>query len=752
MKKRGKWIKPISWIGACMIFLMLFFSIALPELLQSGARQWARSAFLSDLFLKVDHANPWHARFSKVSGGSERIDFNLDQADLTYDPLDALDAKLESISLSRLSVLLKGDLLNELLGRFGESKEAGSEYDFEIRSHLASPPLRHLRLRDAELLLETRHGIKSSAFDLEGDFHEGLAQLRLDGNHSGVPWLADLTLVQEDQDLFMGAGVAVSDLRNFPEEALCLIESEKEEYAWLRNSLRFEQGRMQANWTGRLEDSEVLDQFLEVNATGVALAILGEVIELPKAFLFLNPLESGHLDASFFANLSWRDYLDIRGLKINLSDEGSESRVSGRLETLRSGGALPEVEAVGLVFEGIEFAYDEEETISGIRRADLRFSSLHFESGLYNLYDGEIEIEWKGEDRFFLSLRKANGSFPSFGLNFHNLEYSGEISLSSLPSLESDQVLSVEEAYVGEDLKVEDFKLIFQTESSKRVEVSELAFSFDENGILLSPANLVFEMPEDASERMRVGFFDAVASFPPDNDLSLAKIQGNLAIESFDPLETNGTQVIRFELFSGEREFKDGEFRFSVLSSGEVKIEQVRIDAFGGVVFVRETILGDGSESLNFQTDFIGLSGKELLACFKDVDAELEGNFSGYLNLSRTQAQGWDFSGGQLSLDSSEAAWLSLKLNGMLTKGLDPNSSYYEEKLLTEKALEKLELSNADVMFKVLENAERVVEMNIRGDAEVDGESISIEYKPKIIVGLQTLLLQADLQGLGILR
>jgi hypothetical protein len=54
------------------------------------------------------------------------------------------------------------------------------------------------------------------------------------------------------------------------------------------------------------------------------------------------------------------------------------------------------------------------------------------------------------------------------------------------------------------------------------------------------------------------------------------------------------------------------------------------------------------------------------------------------------------------------------------------------------------------VLFKVLEDGERVVEMNVRGESEVDGKGISVEYRPKIVGGLEALMQQADLSKWGI--
>jgi len=101
-------------------------------------------------------------------------------------------------------------------------------------------------------------------------------------------------------------------------------------------------------------------------------------------------------------------------------------------------------------------------------------------------------------------------------------------------------------------------------------------------------------------------------------------------------------------------------------------------------------------------------------------------------------------------LDSSERAKLFLNTHGMLTEGLDDESSEYKNMYLLERALEDLNLNGLNIMFKLLDAGERVVEMNVRGESEVDGKDISVEYRPKIMGGLDALLQQADLSKWGV--
>jgi hypothetical protein len=145
-----------------------------------------------------------------------------------------------------------------------------------------------------------------------------------------------------------------------------------------------------------------------------------------------------------------------------------------------------------------------------------------------------------------------------------------------------------------------------------------------------------------------------------------------------------------------------------------------------------------------------GLNSQDLIALFEDLDARMEGNLSGLITIRNDPFRGWDFYGGSLSLDSSDSAKLYLNTHGMLTEGLEPKSSEYKNMYLLERALQDLQLDGLSVLFKVLEDGERVVEMNVRGESEVDGKGISVEYRPKIVGGLEALMQQADLSKWGI--
>ena len=748
MKKRVSKLKLFLWVTLILSGSLVFVLTSLPSFLESGIRKFARDSGINLHSIIIDEITPWSSRVSGLSSDFQEGKFSLQQLDLRYDPTQLAQGQLRAVSLT--SPLLELDI-DAILERLEGIENANTDSKIQADELLSNPPVQHLRFRDLELSFNRVDTIALSQWDIEGDFHPGLAQLRLDGNLTGLPWQGDLTLVQEGSDLFLGASLQFSDLSKIFNSVKTVSELfDDENSVNFEKWLEIEQGVARARWTGRLENDGIMDQFIELNATELVCRAMGLTLQIPQAILFVTPHISGRTEANFYANLNWGENLEVRGLKLAGSLVDGQPNLNVRVQRLRTQGVLPQAELFGLVVDGIEFAENEMGEFLGVRKASLRFSSLHLEEGMYNLYDGEIDIEWLGEDRFQIELRKGNGSVPTLGLNLQGMRFSGEIALDSLPRLSAEQRFSVDEIFLGEDQKIDDFSIEFKSDSLERFELSELNMLVNDFQFSLSPANLIIEIPESSQGRLDLSFLDAELKFDDFSDLALKKIQGNIKFNSLDPLDTNGSQSVRFDLHAGEQVLESGQIKFEVLPNGEQVIKELEIHAFGGTLALEETKLIEGFEDFELKVLAKGLDAQQIISCFEDLDARMEGNLSGILTIRKDPSLGWDFYGGSLSLDSSETAKLFLNTHGMLTEGLDDESSEYKNMYLLERALEDLNLNGLNIMFKLLDAGERIVEMNVRGESEVDGKDISVEYRPKIMGGLDALLQQADLSKWGV--
>ena len=750
MKKRVSKLKLFLWVTLILSGLLVFVLTSLPSFLESGIRKFARDFGINLHSIIIDEITPWSSRVSGLGSDFPEGKFSLQQLDLRYDPTQLAQGQLRAVSLTSPSVEIDLDAILERLEGIDNANTDSRELRVQVDELLSNPPVQHLRFRDLELSFDSVDTIAQSQWDIEGDFHPGLAQLRIDGNLTGLPLQGDLTLVQEGSDLFLGASLQFSDLSKIFNSVKTVSELFDDENSInFEKWLKIEQGAAKARWTGRLENDGIMDQFFEISATELICRAMGLTLQIPQAILFVTPHNSGRNEANFYANLNWGENLEVRGLKLAGSLEDGQPNLSVRVQRLRTQGVLPQAELFGLVVDGIQFTENETGEFLGVRKASLRFSSLHLEEGMYNLYDGEIDIEWLGEDRFQIELRKGNASVPTLGLNLQGMRFSGEIALDSLPRLSSEQKFSVDEIFLGEDQKIDDFSIEFKSDSLERFELSELNMLVNEFQFSLSPANLIIEIPESSQGRLDLSFLDAELKFNDFSDLSLKNIHGNIKFNNLDPLDTNGSQSVRFDLHAGEQVLESGQIKFEVFPSGEKVIKELEIHAFGGTLALEETKLIEGFENFELKALAKGLDAQQIINCFEDLDARMEGNLSGVLTIRNDPSLGWDFYGGSLSLDSSETAKLFLNTHGMLTEGLDDESSEYKNMYLLERALEDLNLNGLNIMFKLLDAGERVVEMNVRGESEVDGKDISVEYRPKIMGGLDALLQQADLSKWG---
>jgi hypothetical protein len=750
MKKRVSKPKLFLWVSLILFGSLVFVWTSLPSFLESGFRKFSRDSGINLHSIIIDEITPWSSRASRLGSNFPMGNFSLQQLDLRYDPTQLAQGQLQAVSLTSPSLEIELDTLLERLGEIEGANTGSNDLKVEVDDFMSSPPIQYLRFRDFELSLNSVDTTARSQWDIEGDFHPGLAQLRIDGNLTGLPWQGDLTLVKEGSDLFLGASLQFSDLSKIFNSVKTVSELFANENSInFENWLEIEKGAARARWTGRLEDDGIMDQFFELNATELICRTMGITLQIPQAILFFIPRNQGRTEANFYSNLNWGKNLEVRGLKLAGSLEDGQPNLSVRVQRLRTQGVLPQAELFGLVVDEIEFAENEMGEFLGVRKASLRFSSLHLEAGMYNLYDGEIDIEWLGEDRFQIELRKGNGSVPTLGLNLQGMRFSGEIALESLPRLSAEQRFSADEIFLGEDQKIDDFSIEFKSDSMERFELSELNMLVNEFQFSLSPANLIIEIPEFSLGRLDLSFFDAELKFDDFSDLALKKIQGNIKFNSLDPLDTNGSQSVRFDLHAGEQVLESGQIKFEIFPSGEKVIKELEIHALGGTLALEETKLIEGFENFELKALATSLDAQQIINCFEDLDARMEGNLSGVLTIRNDPSLGWDFYGGSLSLDSSETAKLFLNTHGMLTEGLDYESLEYGNMYLLERALKDLNLNGLNIMFKLIDAGERVVEMNVRGESEVDGKDISVEYRPKIMGGLDALLHQVDLSKWG---
>ena len=716
----------------------------LPSIVDLGIRKFAGIGGFYHTDLRVDQVNLRGTKLKDVEIQSKEGNLTVKSIDLLYEPADLLEGRTNALSLTNPALELDLPAFEEWLDQQSDDSDKNKTLQEKLSARLASPLVRFIRLRNGTFELTDKIKTMGGKVTLEADLYKNLAQVRMDGNFSGFPFDAEVTSVLEDTNLFISSRLELADLGKlvpFLESLPIIPESilPKTEFG------QIEQGRGGIHWTGRVMGDNIIDQFVEVNASDTLLRAFGFSVAIPKALLFFTPKSVNNWEANLYANLNWGENMVVNGMNIRTSMDDGSLGLNSRIKAIKCGGILPQAELLGLSVDTIEFSSNEEGELIGIDRIEARFSALHLESGMFNLYDGKLSLKWLGESRFHIDLIKANASIPTMGINFQDLSYSGEINLETLPVLSKPQSFTARGLFIGEDSKIEDVSISFSLNEPNRVNFSRIELKTDSFECSIDPANLTIEFPDAKTDPLTAILMDSEVCLNNGEDYLLKNISGNLKFSSLDPLETNGSQKMSFDLEGAGNIFPGGEISFEVLQSGEKVLNFAKIGAFGGSFSVGRLVTGETFDEMEINLMAENLIAQDILDAFEDLDAQMVGDLSGRIALRTRRDSSWDFYGGFLSLNESDIAHLSLKMNGALTDGLNPEGSEYKNMQLLEKALADLDLESLKINFKLMDDGERVVEMNIIGESVVDGKKITVDYRPRIIGGLDAVLQQLDL-------
>ena len=737
------------------IILLLFIGIFaglfinLPAIVEWGASKFLTSFHFNKISMDVNKLNPWKTEVRDFSVESLEGNLSIGELDFIHDFEGLISSRINAVSVTELE--WAGNPV-DFAEKFTASERDQTNLGFDkLQEFLDGPPVQHIRLRSSEISAVADEFKLDGIISAEGDFHDELVQLRLDGNFSGLSWLADLTLVKEDEKIFLGSQITFPEIAKFPKFLKSLdIEELSEIVDSLQEVVQIEGGSSKIRGTAKLSEDGVRDTFFELDASDVSFTVYQMTLDCARALFFISPRSPDSWEVNFYSNLNWGDNFRGEGLNLHFSNEKNTFKLTGRAQSFHTGGILPALEVNGLTFEQVKFVRDVEGEVSGLEEVDLRFSSVHVEAGLFNLYDGRIVLEWLGEDRFKMRLSDAKASIPDVGINLNQIHYEGVITMSELPKLSEWQNLEIEEVFIGEDQKLENLKLVARADSTEHLEISEFSCSVDGSTYELNPANLQIHLPDAESSSYALEILDGSFALSEFEDVKISKIRTNLEFVSLDPIETNGTQSIQFQIEAGEHLFEGGLVRFELLSTGEKIFEEGVLHTFGGKLKLNDFLYDGDLNDLKIKLNADQIVAQDLINCFEDLDAEMDGNFSGFIDLINLKEVGWDFFGGELGMEGDAPGKLKLNLDGMLTNDLSPDSSEYRNMYLLERALMDLTLSSLRVNFKVLVDGERVIEMNVHGKSEVDGKSIGIEYRPKIVGGRDALLQKMNLSELGL--
>jgi hypothetical protein len=505
-------------------------------------------------------------------------------------------------------------------------------------------------------------------------------------------------------------------------------------------------GELEFSASGRVSENSLADLFLELNASNFALGLSGHEANVTKLFCFLSPesMDMTNWKAKAYANADILEWCELFGAELGLRVKGEQIGLNGRINQIRTKGELPKIEVSNLRFPSFDF--NLQELIAGgsqlpksmiAQKKEFFYEKISYDDDLFFLNEGSVSILFPERGtQVLLTVPPSDATFEEIG--FVNFSYSGLLDWEELPKIRNPQVVSGERIMFGLESLVENLAFTFRVESLERILMD--ALSFEASGLTfdLNPAKMLIEIPEESPEKPSFVLKGSTLRIPT-QDIVIEGIEGVIAMESFEPLSTKGTQTISFERISiGDLEINNGSFSFRVNPDETVVIEIARGSMWGGEVGLRKSDFQLYRDGFSINTRITGVDGQKVANLLAVQDVRIDGNFSGDITFSNEEGQ-WDFSNGLIMLDQSSGAWLSSKSNGALLKGLKKGSSEYERMKMTEEAMRDLKLESMRILFKALDGKREII-VSILGKSDSGKRIISLDNNVNFIAGLPEIL------------
>ena len=700
----------------------------------------ARDSGFSEFEVEVEQVDPWLARFSKIEmRKKDQISLAIDQVNLIYEPGTLAQGTINAISMTGLGLEFNADG-NESDDRSGGG--APEPLEETLDQFLEAPSLTHLRVRDSKLNITWGGQSYPVNFVLKGDFHYQLARLIVDGFLSDFPFQSKVVLAKEDGKTYLTGEVKFPDLSKLTH----LLEATDSLGQRMPEDVTFGKGALELAGSARIESNSFRDLFLELNATDLKLEMSGHDLNVSEAFLFLSPETMDDWQANFYANLEVDNQLSAWGFKLSVKASGPVYELSGGVSQLKTMGDLPAVEITGLRLPILDLSFPLE-IPTGLEKK-IFFDEVSYGNGLFTLMDGNLSVEVPGEDSLLsLLLSPGDASFGEIG--FVGFSYEGLLDWEEFPKISRKQVISGKRIMLGLEAVVENLDLAFRMESFERILIDLLTFEASGVSYDLNPAKLLVKMSQENPGAPVFVFRGSTFRFP-DQDVLIEGIEGEIALESIEPLATKGSQTIFFErIVMGDLETGEGNFSFRAEPDGTIVIESARAGVWGGEVGLRESSFHLYGDDYRLNSRVAGIDGQRVADLLAKEDLRIDGNFSGDITFSNEGGK-WDFSNGLVLLDPSPTAWMSYNPGSVVLNSLRKGSKEYEKLKLTNEAMEGLSLEAMRILFKALDG-KREVEISIRGKSEIGNRIVHLDNNLNIIAGIRELVsAYFDFSKLGI--
>ena len=672
-----------------------------------------------------------------------------------------LNLFLNATSIDGLSIRVDLPKLYKLMGETsgnGTDDNQTKPSGLAIAEYLKYPPLAHMRFRDSIIEVSGQDGVLGLEFNSTSLFTEGFLNFQIDASLLGMPMKSDLTFSLEDDILHMTSKLQALDLANAD------FSSKQMKNLGILTSPGFSiQGGdlvFRKNATLDINDSHINQQileslFVEVNASNLDFNVGNEKLQISKFMAFVTDFSQGVPSTiNAYANLTWNNQIEAVGARMQKRRLGSDGTradkdaISAEIWELNGSKQFPvKVRNLSIPFFEVDVNSSFEEMFTEPR--EVRFDHLSWDSGNVNLEEGRILF--KGHEnlkRWDLEMPPLTFHMPGSQLTFTDFSYRGTVDFSLLPEVPDFQEIRIPKVQVGDDFMMHDIFLEFRVLSARQLELKTLKFSMGDIIFKMDPANIIIQTEQDPLADANYSISFNRSHFVLSNkeyEVELVDLNGSVKIKSLNPFTTANEQLLSFNQVNvGDFQFIDGNLSVSVEKGEVCQIHHLSMSGFDGRLGLGESIISLNQKESRIVLDFDQVCGQRLVDLFKDLDLQIDGNFSGQIPIAPDSANVWDFIGGFLKFVDEGKGYYSWNAKGLLSNTLDESDLLYKQTVLAEAALQNLTMDAMRLDFKVVDGT-REVRGLIQGTAEVEGKKIDLDYKPKITGDLKEIIEAIDL-------
>jgi hypothetical protein len=718
-----------------LLSLLLLVGIwnSLPFLLEWSVVKMAKGAGLQNFEMHVSDLDPWKTKVLDLAIKDQGNSLRVKQIDILYDPSTVALGEINALSITGLSGRVNTDTDKEAEGT--ESTNSYRYFFDSIDQLLINSPLSHFRLRNSDFTLIDQNISTKFNFGLAADFLDNLIHFVWEGSANSVTGSAELSLSREENSTFLAGVIEIENISQLFDE----ISSDSRLQDRVPEGVSISEGQLLIDIFSRVLPDGLEDVFLELNGSNIGLEIGGNNFTLSKLITFITPENDHKWVVNSYANINHENILLAEGINLAVSHEGNSTELSSRVNYLKTQGQLPPIELNGVRFPNLEFDLSDPLQIPYGKELEILFHELSYGGNLFNLYDGVISFLFLQDRQIKLGIPPVDASLLDLGISFVQFSYFGMMDLDLLPQISTPQIISGKRVIFGDEVLLENLDLTFSAQDLRHILLDTLSFKLSESIIEFNPANIMVEIPSMMPGALHFDF-NKSSLFLPDDEIILIGLDGEINLNSLEPLETNGTQTLSFDRCSVSGvELKDGNFSFQILPDGTFLIVEASANLYGGVIGLLESQFNLYQTGMRISTSLTGVNGQEIADLIEGLDVEVNGTFSGRIPLIM-EGGNWDFEGGYLQLDPTASAKLKYKSNGFLTNGIEVDSEEYKRMRMTELALENLNLESLRLIFEV-KGEDRQISGTIRGKSLIDKKTeVSLDYRPKIIAGLAEIL------------